>query len=257
MDRWYRAGDIVVSAAGAVDHDALVAEVERHLGGRLRHDPADVAERKREIDGAPRFVGGAVASAEPFEQAHVVFAMNAPSYHADTFFPMQVFSGLFGGAMSSRLFQEVRENRGLCYTIYSSYFSVSDGGLFTMHAATSKKTVQETANVMSDEFHRVVRDGVAKAELDRAKAQLMSGFLMGLESPAVRAEQMARQTMALGRILPLEDVIARIEGVDMDDVTRAVSELTAPGAVTVSIVGAGKKSQAIADAAHGHFMQAA
>ena len=130
----YGASRMVVSAAGNVDHGEIVRHAEaqfaglnRGVGGRF--EPA-------------RYVGGTRTSAKPFEQSHLVMAFAGPSYRAQEFYTAQVFSGLFGGGMSSRLFQEVRERRGLCYAIYSSCWALADTGLFGIHAAHSVQASQ-------------------------------------------------------------------------------------------------------------------
>ncbi|MEO0672651.1 MAG: pitrilysin family protein, partial [Pseudomonadota bacterium] len=144
MSRAYGPDAIVVSAAGAVDHDALVARVDAALGDLPKPTLTDASDAEGD---APQFVGAATASDVPFEQAHILLSLDGPAYHAPDFFASQVFSSLFGGGMSSRLFQEVREKRGLCYSIYSTAWAMTDCGLFMMHAATGADTVSETADV--------------------------------------------------------------------------------------------------------------
>ena len=144
--------------------------------------------RKRPAIGEVR-----AASDKPFEQSHVLLGFEGPSYRRPEFFTAQVFSGLFGGGMSSRLFQEVRERRGLCYAIYSSAWGFKDTGLFGIHAATGTETMTELIDVVSRELKRWPPMGRPPAEIARAKAQLKAGLLMSLESSSARAEQMARQ----------------------------------------------------------------
>ena len=230
----YGADRMVLSAAGAVDHDALV-----------RHAEALFAELPRRSTGdeqAARYEGGRRASDKPFEQAHVLFGFEGPSYRRDDFFTGQVFSGLLGGSMSSRLFQEVREKRGLCYAIYSTSWGLSDSGLLGIHAATGAEMVEELIDVTAGELKAVAQDGVTQEELARAKAQLKAGLMIGLESSSARAEQMARQLIAYGRLIGKEELLDRVEGVTGDAVRGFAAGLLSPGRPTVAVVGAGPRS---------------
>ncbi|MBO0741088.1 MAG: insulinase family protein, partial [Hyphomicrobiaceae bacterium] len=199
----YGASRMVLSAAGSVDHDELVRHAEAQFG-RLnggvggRFEPA-------------RYFGGTRTSAKPFEQSHLVMAFAGPSYRARDFYTAQVFSGLFGGGMSSRLFQEVRERRGLCYAIYSSCWALADTGLFGIHAATGPEMMSKLIEVVGDELMGAAAEKPADAELARAKAQLKAGLLMGLESSSARAEQMARQLLLFDRLMEPPELIERID----------------------------------------------
>ena len=158
-------------------------------------------------EGEPaRYVGGVRSSTKPFEQCHLVLGFEAPSYREDDFFAAQVLSGLLGGGMSSRLFQEVRENRGLCYSIYSSAWGLSDKGMFSVHAATGADTLDALVAVVSDELKQVASAAPGAGEVARAKAQLKAGLLMSLESCYARAEQMSRQQLVWGRFIATEGV---------------------------------------------------
>ncbi len=253
MKRAYEPGAIVISAAGAVDHDELADRVAKALGDLERPEPREAGP----AEAAPAFVGDAAASDAPFEQAHILLSLDGPAYQAPDFFASQVFSILFGGGMSSRLFQEVREQRGLCYSIYSTSWAMTDCGLFMMHAATGADTVTETGAVMIDELAKLAAEGPDEREVARAKAQMKAGLLMGLESPAARADQLARQTLALNRTLSPTDLIARIDAIDAVAVQAVAERYAQAKSATVSVVGAGPKSLDVADAARARFLAAA
>jgi predicted Zn-dependent peptidase len=127
--------------------------------------------------------------------------------------------------MSSRLFQEVREKRGLCYSIYSSAWGLNDTGMFTIHAATGPETMDTLIEVVATEFDKAAASRPKAGEVRRAKAQLKAGLLMSLESPIARAEQMARQMQALGRLMPTAELIEKVEGVTPADVQRMTERL--------------------------------
>ncbi len=229
----YVPGDMIVSAAGAVDHDRLVRHVEALFGGLSHklsqgHLPA-------------RFEGGARVSKKSFEQSHLVWAFEGPSYRDAETYTAQVFSGLFGGGMSSRLFQEVRERRGLCYSIESSAWGLSDTGLVGVHAATGPGNMAELIDVVGSELRGIAQRGPEDSEMARAKAQLKAGLMMALESSSARAEQMARQLMIHDRLMPPSELVAAVEGVTAEGVAAFAARLAA-SRPAVAIVGAGKKS---------------
>lgn len=229
----YVPGDMIVSAAGAVDHDRLVRHVEALFGGLSRkvsqgHAPA-------------RFQGGSRVSKKSFEQSHLVWAFEGPSYRDPVTYTAQVFSGLFGGGMSSRLFQEVRERRGLCYSIESSAWGLSDTGLVGVHAATGPGNMAELIDVVGSELREVAERGPEPGEMARAKAQLKAGLMMALESSSARAEQMARQLMIHDRLMPPSELVAAVEAVTAEGVAAFAARLAA-GRPAVAIVGAGKRS---------------
>jgi len=234
----YGASRMVLSAAGSVDHDELVRHAEAQFG-RLnggvggRFEPA-------------RYVGGTRTSAKPFEQSHLVMAFAGPSYRARDFYTAQVFSGLFGGGMSSRLFQEVRERRGLCYAIYSSCWALADSGLFGIHAATGPEMMSKLIEVVGDELVGAAAEKPADAELARAKAQLKAGLLMGLESSSARAEQMARQLLLFDRLMEPPELIERIDAVTADAVRELAANLVGASPPSVAVVGAGRRGETFA-----------
>jgi predicted Zn-dependent peptidase len=233
----YRPASMVFAAAGAVRHDVLVRHVEAQFGGLSRSG--------HESDTPARYEGGLRADKKPFEQSHLLFGFEAPSYRDPAFYTAQVMSGLFGGGMSSRLFQEVRERRGLCYSIYSSAWGLKDTGMLGVHAATGPESMAELTEVIGAELKRLAGEGPREVEVQRAKAQLKAGLLMALESSSARVEQIARQLLAHGRIVPSEELIERVDAVGAEAVRDFTAGL-ASKRPSVAVVGAGKKSLAFA-----------
>jgi len=177
----------------------------------------------------------------------VLIGFEGPSYKSEDVFTAQVLSGLFGGGMSSRLFQEVREKRGLCYAIYSSAWGLKDTGMFQIHAATGAQMVEELISVIGSELDKIASEGPTEREVSRAQAQLKAGLLMSLEGSGARAEQMARHLLVHGRLLESAELIERVDAVSVQtvrDLARGIM-LTPP---SVAVVGAGRKS-----AAHASF----
>ncbi len=218
----YGPGQLILSAAGAVDHDALVRLAEAAFGGlapRAVPDPAPA-----------RFVPGERRELRDLEQVHLALALPAPGYRDPEYFAAQIFASALGGGMSSRLFQKLREDRGLCYTIFAQAGAYADTGTLTIYAGTGAEDVSELAHLTIDEIRRAA-DDLSQAELARARAQMKAGLLMGLEGPAARVERNARLLQIWGRVPALEETVARIEAVGLADLRRIGQGLaTGPGA---------------------------
>ncbi|WP_179378858.1 M16 family metallopeptidase [Jannaschia marina] len=213
----YGPEQMILAAAGAVDHDALCRMAE-DLFGHLPRRPL--------IEPTPgRFRGGEIRQAKSLEQAHIALGFTQPGYRDDGIYAAQVFAGAMGGGMSSRLFQEAREKRGLCYTIFASVAAHSDGGMLTVYAGTGAEDVGDLARLTIDELKRAA-DDMTEAEVARARAQMKSGMLMGLESPSSRAERLARVVAIWDRVPPLAETIGRIDAVDVAAVRAHAARLT-------------------------------
>jgi len=215
----YHAPNMVLAAAGAVDHAALVAEAERWLAALPEQG---TPEPPRAI-----YVGGTKQSDRSFEQTHLMLALEAPPYHHADYFAAQTLAGALGGGMSSRLFQEVRERRGLCYSVYAFSMGLTDSGMFIIHAAGAPEKADELFAVIRDELERAADRGFAQVEIDRVKAQLKMGLLAGLESSSGRAEQLARHVLFHGRLLPTHELIERIESVELADLQVMIEKVLA------------------------------
>lgn len=188
VDEHYSPERMVLSAAGNIDHDRIVAEAEEIFGGLKPHgrDYADPA----------RFEGGEYRKVKKLEQAHFTLAFEGPAYRDEDIYIAQTATTALGGGMSSRLFQELRERRGLCYTIYAQSGAYSDTGLTTIYAGTSGDQVAELAEVTIDEMKRAASE-MTLVEVDRARAQIKAGLLMGLKAPR-RAPNVTRGCWASG-----------------------------------------------------------
>jgi predicted Zn-dependent peptidase len=230
LARHYRAPDMVVAAAGAVDHEAVVAEVERrftNFNGPLPPTPD-----------AARFVGGSHIETRDLEQVHIALALPGIAQRDPDLFNLQVFTNVLGGGMSSRLFQEVREIRGLCYSIYAFHAPYSDTGMFGLYAGTDAEDVPELMRVVVGEIANAA-DTISEAEIARAKAQMKAGLLMALESSSARTEQLARQIFAWGRPIPLDELVERIEAVTPESARAAGRALIGRGRPAIAALGPG------------------
>ncbi len=206
----YGPDQMILSAAGAVDPDAILALAEAlfgHLPARARPSEPQIAA----------FRGGERRVIKDLEQAHFALAFESPNYRDPAIFTAQIHSIALGGGMSSRLFQELRENRGLCYTIFAQAGAYADTGMMTVYAGTSAEQLGELASLTIDEMKRAA-DDMSAQEVARARAQMKAGMLMALESPSNRAERLARMVAIWGTVPTLEETIARIDAVTTGDV---------------------------------------
>ncbi|SDB28656.1 M16 family metallopeptidase [Bauldia litoralis] len=228
LDRHYRGPSMVVAAAGAIDHDQLVGLAN----DSFRAIPADLGPKPT----TATYRGGESREQRDLMEAQIMLGFEGLPYASDEFYTAQILASIVGGGMSSRLFQEVREKRGLCYSIYAFHWSFADTGVFGVHAATGPEDVEELMPVVIDELSRAI-DDIGDKELRRARAQLRAGLLMTLESPAARAGQLARQLLLFGRIVSAEELLERIEGISTDDLRALADRIFRGGPPTLATVG--------------------
>jgi predicted Zn-dependent peptidase len=224
----YGPGQMILSAAGAVDHDQLVRLSEGLFG--------DLTPKSEALVTPARFTGGEMRQAKTLEQAHFALAFESPGYRDDDIYTAQIYASALGGSMSSRLFQEVRETRGLCYTIFAQAGAYADTGTTTIYAGTSGGQIAELAGITIDEMKRAAED-MTEAEIERARAQMKAGLLMGLESPSNRAERLARLVQIWDKVPPLEDTVARIEAVDAAALRRFAEWLACDAPAAMALYG--------------------
>ncbi|HZD90899.1 MAG TPA: pitrilysin family protein, partial [Pseudolabrys sp.] len=230
LDRNYRGPDMIVAGAGAVEHDKIVAEVERRFGG--------FAGPAAPVPQAARFQGGTRVETRELEQVHIALALEGLPVRNEDLYSLQVFTSALGGGMSSRLFQEVREVRGLCYTISAFHMPYSDTGLFGLYAGTDEADAPELMRVVIDEIGGAT-DTITEVEVARAKAQMKAGLLMALESSEARIGQLARQLIAYGRPIPLDEVVAKIDAVTVESARAAGRSLVSRSRPAIAALGPG------------------
>ncbi|HWB49912.1 MAG TPA: pitrilysin family protein [Stellaceae bacterium] len=209
----YGASRMVLSAAGNLDHDRIVDLADKLL--------SDMPAERAVSSEAACYVGGEHRQDRDLEQLHLVLGFPGPTLTDPDYYAGAVLSTAFGGGMSSRLFQEVREKRGLAYAVSSFAHGYRDGGLFGIYAGTGEDEAAELLPVLCDETLKL-RDGFAPAELARAKAQMKAGLLMSLESTSARCEQMAQHMLIHGTPFDPDDLVRRIDAVDDAAIARVV-----------------------------------
>jgi predicted Zn-dependent peptidase len=212
----YVTSELVLSASGAVDHDRLVDQAYR-LFDRLPSGPAPASV-------TAQYRGGDFRQDEDLEQLHFLLGFQGAAIGDPDYYAQSVLSTLLGGGMSSRLFQEVREKRGLVYSIYTFASAYCDSGVFGVYAGTGASEIAELVPVVCGELESVAAK-IGEAELNRARAQLKAGLLMSMESTMSRAEQLGQHLLLFGRPISTEEIIQRIEEVDSGAVRRAAARL--------------------------------
>ncbi len=217
VSQHYAPNRMILSAAGGVNHDDIVAQAIEIFGKITAKD--DTTFDPAHFSGIER------REVKKLEQAHFAMSFNAPGYRHPDVYTAQVYATAMGGGMSSRLFQKVREEHGLCYTIFAQSGAYEDTGSITLYAGTSKEKLGQLAELTIDELKRAGQD-MSDAEVARAKAQLKAGLLMGLEGPSNRAERNARLLSVWGRVADPAEAVARIDAVTTEDVRRFARELT-------------------------------
>ena len=207
VERLYTPSNMVICASGNLDHDEFIKDV----AAKFNALPSDQKHKKASAN----YTGGDHRESRELEQSHIILGFDGVSGIDDDYYAAQTLATLLGGGMSSRLFQEVREKRGLVYSIYSFHSSHSDGGQFGIYAGTGPEKLPELIPVICDEIKKI-GSTITAQELDRAKSQLRSSTLMARESMMSRADQNAKSILLRGEVRSVEDIIARINEVDIE-----------------------------------------
>jgi predicted Zn-dependent peptidase len=230
MRERYTPDSVILTAAGNVDHETIAAQAQnlfgRMTGKNVAGDPPQ-----------PHFVPAGVAQRKDCEQMYVLFGVEGASARDDRRYALTLLDTILGGGMSSRLFHEIRERRGLAYSVYSSHNPYRNAGLLTIAASTSPKNAHEVVSLVRAELERMARTGVSDAELARAKEHVKGGLLLSLESTSTRMLRLGRSELSVGRFVPASEIIARIEAATKDEVEGLARALFVPDRVALTVVG--------------------
>ena len=224
----YRAGAMIVTAAGPLAHDEMLGEIERCFAGVSTGGSIPVRN-------GPGAQGGGAAIDDDSEQVHIVIggrslARNDPRREA-----LDVVNHVFGGGLSSRLFEEIRENRGLAYAVYSGVSSFSDAGVFQMYAGTQPEHADEVQGLMTSELHKLVADGITDEELEVAVGYLTGAFELGLEDTGARMARNGGLLLTSGAVRPIDEQVARWAAVDQTAVSDVIRDVLTADQVVVTV----------------------
>ena len=242
LERQYSADRMVIVAAGGLKHEDFVREVESRLGS---------FRSKAEGTTPPyaHYVGGDFREHRDLMDAQIILGFEGRAYHVRDFYASQVLSTILGGGMSSRLFQEIREKHGLCYSVYAFHWGFSDTGIFGIHAATGKSDIEELVPLLLGELQKAGQ-AIGQDELDRARAQYRAGLMMARENPASRASQIARQLLLYGRPIDVDELMDRLSNLTVDRLTDLSQRLftSKPTVAAIGPVGSLAPFESIQDA---------
>lgn len=227
FEHHYRPQNLVFAAAGRLDHDEIVDGLSKRWRGR---DGGEHPQR------TPPAVSGGVRKVHErqTDQAHLVIGVPAPDRHDSARYASQLLDVILGGGMSSRLFQEVREKRGLAYTVYSNYVGYDGAGEFSMYVGTAPQRADETLKVLFDEFEKL-ESGVTETELARAKRHLKATTLLSLEDVSARMSRIGRSLLLHGDVLSVQEVVSRFESVILEDIETVAKQLLQHEPVVVGV----------------------
>ena len=238
-DAQYGAARMVLAASGNVDHATMVSLAQRFFG--------DLPAGTRPERTAARYVGGDWRQLRDLEQVHVILGFESVPFEHPDFYAASVLSTVLGGGMSSRLFQEVRERRGLVYSIYTFPATFADSGVLGIYAGSGQNEIGEVIPVVCDVVAKLP-DDLDEPEIARARTQLKANILMARERTSARCQQLARQLIVFGRPLSVEEIVARIDAVDREAVTASARRL-ASGTPTLAAIGPVERVEAYASVA--------
>lgn len=229
IERQYSADKMVIVASGAIDHDAFVKLCEKNFGSFR----ATSESKPRQM---AHYVGGDFREDRKLMDAQILIGFEGRAFHMRDFYASQMLAMILGGGMSSRLFQEIREKRGLCYSIYAFHWGFSDTGMFGIHAATGDEDIEELIPLIVSELHKATEQ-IGNDELLRAKAQYRAGLLMSQESASSRTGQIARQMLLYGRPVTVDELMARLDGITTERLTDLSRRLFCGPKPTIAAVG--------------------
>ena len=228
MASQYRLEGMTLIASGAVEHSAILKLAEQKCAGL---NPGKVPPS------APaHYVGGNFRAVEDLEQAHVAYAFPGLANPATDYFVAQIYATALGGGTSSRLFQEVREKRGLCYSVYAFSTGFQDSGFLGIYAGTGEEEAGELSAVIAGEMEAMTKN-LSEGEVARARAQLKVSLLMGMERPGTRAEQISGQLFALGKVQSAAEIVAQLDAIDAGAVKSYAAQVMSTGQPTIAAVG--------------------
>jgi len=240
LSEHYAPDNIVVAVAGKIKHEDIVAKLSAQFGSFQRGG-------RRVLEEAPTGRTVEHYQKKETEQMHIILGVPGLGQDDDDIYAMHVFNNILGGGLSSRLFQEIREQRGLAYSVYSYHSTYVDSGLFAIYAGTSPKNTEEVIECILKELKEIKEQGITADELARTKAQIKGGLYLGLESVSSRMSRLGKTELTYNRVLSPEEVIGKLEKVTLEDVLRMIGRLWQKDKISIMTLGPAGHEVVLAD----------
>jgi len=224
----YHGANLVLSVAGNIEHQTVVEFAKKNL--------SNIPKGKRSEKETANYSGGEHREERDLEQVHLTFGFKGISYLDEDVYKVQLLSCILGGGMSSRLFQEIRENRGLAYSVSSFNSSYLDSGTFTVYSATSPEKINELINAVCDEMKKATSD-ISEAELKKSKAQAKAGLLMAQESCNNRADALGRRLICYNRYISNQEILDKMNSTTVTDVKEVLEKIITSSKPTIAAIG--------------------
>ncbi len=236
MKEHYTPDNTIISLAGNVEHEEALKLIEPYFS-KMK------GRREYSAQPSPTVKKGSVLKQKKTEQIHICLGCGGPSQNSDDRYAFSVLDTVFGGSMSSRLFQEVREKRGLAYAIYSYNAALKNDGLYVVYAGTSKNTFRQVIDITIDEMGKIKKSGLTKEEIERSKEHIKGSLVLGLESTSSRMSWLARSQFLYGRVLTIDEIFEKIDKVSSDDIIKTANKYLKDEELTLAIIGDIKESE--------------
>ncbi|WP_232035544.1 M16 family metallopeptidase [Methylomusa anaerophila] len=226
----YTADNIVVAAAGNLEHEALVELAGKHFGGFS-------GNKKDALVHPPQYTPTRLIHSKETEQVHLCLGTASVSQSSPDIYPTHIINNILGGGISSRLFQSIREERGLAYSVYSYQANYRDAGLFTVYAGTRPNNIGQVVELIMKNIMDLQAGGVTKEEFIKAKEQIKGNLLLGLESSSSRMSRIGKMEITLGRYISLDEVVDKIERVAEEDIWRMIKKMFVSESLCLTALG--------------------
>lgn len=227
IESFYTPENIVISVGGNIKHNQVVEQFSKSFGALKKGKPTNKIR--------PQYKGGLYRKDKELEQTHLVTGFEGISYHHDDIYTIQILAGILGGGFSSRLFQEIREKRGLAYSISAYSINYSDTGIFSIYTGVDPANVRECMHVLQEELREATHN-ITEEELERAKKQAIAPLMMGIESSGFRAEDCARNLICMGKNIPISETIEKVTALSVMDIQYCLQQRIT-GRATVAAIG--------------------
>jgi predicted Zn-dependent peptidase len=230
IEKFYTPNRIIIAAAGNIDHDGLVTFFKPLFESMPSEDHAPTRS-------APRTNAGLSCNTKNSEQIHICLGGRAPHLKSDLRFACAIFNTMLGGNMSSRLFQEIRENRGLAYSVYSFVSAYVDTGLFGVYVGTDPAEANRVLGLVKKEIRKMQNGGITQTELEAAREHLVGGIFLGAESTDTRMMRLAKNEFVFGRYMDFDELVSGLETVTLDEVVAVAEETFESDQVSLTTLG--------------------